>query len=98
MRIDVLEKRIAAQEQYTIEGAVNLNVTSQPLVALIQALLASKSMTPGFVNTVFDIAHDNMLARRGGAEEAQVSSRIEELTLQHVEMLRAAMGLRPTQQ
>jgi uncharacterized coiled-coil protein SlyX len=45
MRIDDLEKRVAAQEQYTIEGAVNLNVTSQLLVALMQAMLASESMT-----------------------------------------------------
>jgi hypothetical protein len=85
MRIDDLEKRIAAQAQYTIEGAINLNVTGQLLVALIQAMLASKSMTPQFVNSVFDIDHDNTLARRGGAEEAQVSSRMEELTLQHLD-------------
>ena len=98
MRIDDLEKRVAAQEQYTIEGAVNLNVTSQLLVALMQAMLASESMTPGFVNTVFDIAHDNVLARRGGAAEAQVSPGMEELTLQHLEMLRTAIGLRPSKQ
>ena len=41
MRIDDLEKRVAAQEQYTIEGAVNHNVTSQLLVAPMQAMLAS---------------------------------------------------------
>jgi hypothetical protein len=92
MPIDDLKERVETVERHAIDGAVNLNVTSALLVALLQRLLADKMITPRFLDGVFNGAKDILeVKKRTAAPTAPINQGVADVTDEYLEHLRKAL-------
>jgi hypothetical protein len=91
--IEDLEQRMVEYEAQTIHGAINLNVTRSLVIALIGRMYRSGMVTKEFANQVFEGAETNIAAAQRVMAERGADDEVVRLTIEHMERLRASMGL-----
>jgi hypothetical protein len=92
-RIEDLEERMVEYEGQTIHGAINLNVTGSLVIALIGRMYRSGMITKEFANQIFDDAETNLASAQRALGEHGANDEVVRLTFEHMERLRASMGL-----